>query len=176
MTTYAEVSAAASKIPRRHVVIHPNDWVEEWEKRPTVNVAIGLRALGSEQYQRAQAEAAKCTVADVPEGPDRVARFNDELVIWAVAFAACDPNDVGKPYFTLGSEHVRTRLRPYATRRIFEELEAVHVLETVTPHEPDDGVLAEVAARLTPERLAALPVARARAIRRFLSFALRLAG
>lgn len=121
----------------------------------------------------ASAEAAKEAVADGRTGDDAIRFYNEALMVWALGYACCDPNNATLPYWESGDESVRAALTPEAVAYLFGELELAHAAESPTRPEADDVDLADLAVLLmTPDDWAALSGPKLRRIRRWLRFAL----
>jgi hypothetical protein len=133
---------AASKVernlePEKTVILPPAAFADDYEKKPTEEVAIGLRRLSHMDLDSGQREAERIAVGfyDELRGYPRQIDIegieqlrNDELLIFAIARACTDPNDVSKLYFRGLEEEVRLALTNEAIRRLWDEL----VLFTLT--------------------------------------------
>lgn len=118
--------------PTTTVVLKPEAWSSGYAKRPSGEVALGLRLLSERELLTAHAEATK--EAEGRPQPDRTNRFENALVCWALAYALCDPNDARKPYFARGDEEVRDAFPPETLRHLWHELERLKIeLSPVRP-------------------------------------------
>lgn len=163
MTTARSLAKAPK--PEWVVVLPPSAWVATRPNRPTTEVAIGLRLLSHDEATTAQAQASAIAAEVVGEGS--IDRYNDELMLWAVGYAACQPNDASQPYFTLRESDVRLALTADGVRRLWDEL--VLAQTACSPLLPlaDDDDLADLCDRLIDaDLMAALPEAKAAHVRR----------
>lgn len=132
---------AISKLPRdpkpeRIVVLPPSAFADDWESRPRVEVAVGLRRLSQQDLGIARREAEREAVGFYEELRDspRKVNFevldelrNDALCIGAVGRAATDPNDTAIPYFLGQEDTAKAALTPEGARRLWDELVLLHV-------------------------------------------------
>jgi hypothetical protein len=145
--------------------LEPGDFAGTWSLRPTGDVMVGLRVYSESDCRTAEAEAAK---QETPEAANAV------LLGIAVARALCDPNDVNSPHptFPLAEDIVPIALTPNAIRRIFDEVERLHVEQSPAFPEATDEELMELAGALLPEQpfrgLVATDARRCRRYARFL--------
>src|SRR5579859_883072 len=103
--------ADPNRPPRKVVVVSPDAFADEWARKPTADVAIGLRLLSESDVQAARGEAAQQAVrwfADLEgECIDEDARtdpFNDGLIRHALARACTDPNNQSIAWFGEAAE------------------------------------------------------------------------
>lgn len=145
-------------------------WVDSRSDRPTSPVDIGIRLLSEEDTQIARSSAAKIAIELVPVGgeEDRIAAFNDALMRFAAERGTCSPKNVEDGFFPLGELEIRQRLTPEGVRRIWQEIEALHLACNPSLDEIDDEGLAHLFALLDRERLSALPRAESARVRRLL--------
>lgn len=159
--------------PARIVIVQPSAFDPTWERAPRTPIALGLRGVSSGDEAIARAEAERIA-RDELKHTDPVAfteAYNDTLMRWIVARAACDPNDASAPHplLTRAEDQVRFALTSTAVRWLFEEIEQLQIA-TGPLHEPaTDEELGELLALLaTPEALSRLAPNNARYCRRLL--------
>lgn len=165
--------ARAAQRPADHIVVlSPSAFCDTYQGRPASDVAVGLRRLSEREAMTCMAEARKEAAAGERRGEAAEERFSEALLCWTIGYAACDPNDVSKPYFARGDEEVRDALTPSGLRRLWDELEMLLAAESplLAPVSDDDLAIAAIA--LTPEALALLPSGKRLRVRRWLRFIL----
>jgi hypothetical protein len=159
--------------PARVAVLPPASFRTEWAKRPTDDVAIGIRLLSEQEKLTAQAEAFKTATQGGRTGEAASHRYLEEILVWAVAMAAVNPNDERRPWFADGNAEVKLALTPEAIRHLFDEMELAHVAASPTRAAATDEDLAQLAELLrSPDRLLDLHPAKALRVRKWLRFCL----
>lgn len=135
MATFAEKKAEQSK-PQDIVLLEPSAFRT---KPPKAKVAIGLRLLSQQEVMTAQAESWKEARQGEREGEAMIERFNEALLCWVVATAACDPNNAAKPYFEFADIEVRERLTTDAIRHLWDRFEMAQAAASpLTPPVSDE--------------------------------------
>jgi len=121
--------------PARIVVLQPSAFADTWPKKPTVEVAIGLRLLSQAEIDVARRNAEREAVGFYeelhgrprPADPETVGDvYNDAFCMNAVARATCDPNDMALPYWPYADDQVRQALTPEGARQIWDEIVILH--------------------------------------------------
>lgn len=158
--------------PSGVVVLRPVSWSASYKKRPTGDVAIGLRIPSEAELLTAHAQASEEAAQRDRVGEAYTFRFNEALVCWTLAAALCDPNDASKPFFDRADEEVREAFPDTTLQHLWSELERIRV-ETSPVRKPatDDEVQA-LASLLSDGALDALPEAESTRARRLLRFVL----
>src|SRR5574343_1746857 len=163
---FTEVRAAQR--PAEHVVVlHPSAFCDPYRDRPGSDVAIGLRRISEREAMTSMAEARKEAASAYRKGEAAEERLNEAILCWTIGYAACDPNDVSKPYFARGDEEVRDALTPYGLRRLWDELEMLLAADSPLLAPLGDDELALLAVSLTPQALALLPAGKQVRVRRW---------
>ncbi len=135
--------------PPRVVTIPPSAWASHRADRPAEPVQVGLRLISEEDTQYARGEAARIAaeyIQNAENEEERVAAFNDALIRVALGRALCQPHDVTQPYFLMGEDEIRVRLTSDGARRLYQELEALHVAESPAMPEIDEEGFAHLLA------------------------------
>lgn len=135
----------------RVVTLPPSAFIDGWSgseddpwERPTDIVEVGLRPVSQDALARARSDAAKTAWRRHPEDDDgdcRVDAFNDALVVSALAYAVCQPSDVTRPLWTAQELAIEAALTPEAQRRLWQELELLHIGSSpVMPEATDEEI------------------------------------
>lgn len=155
MVDFAELlkqgnAARGPRKPPRVFELPLGAWSDERSDKPLAPVAVGIRLLSEEDVQYARSEAAKVAVELIAVGDedDRIAAFNDALTRFAAERGMCSPESVEDPFFALGELEIRQRMTPEGVRRIWQEIEALHVGCNPSLTEIDDDGLAHLFAML----------------------------
>lgn len=169
----ATAGKGGSKTPQRHVTLPPSAFSDKWSGKPSGNVAVGLRIVGQAQVETARGEAAK-TAWELHDKPgDVVARevaYEDRLMAWIVAFAACDPNDRTVSKFT--PDGIVQELQPDGIRRLYDEFEAFAIEQSPLVAPATDHQIETLIAAIAAGAIDNLQRARAVRVRKLLSFIL----
>lgn len=163
-------SVVRERIPTRVIDISPNAFADEWAEKPSAPVKAGLRLLSEGDLHTARAQAADRAVRMHDDDEGRVAVYNDTLMAWAVASSLCHPTDTREPYLEAAFDNVFVAFTSEGIRRIWEEIEVMHLMRSPLIDEIDAAGIDELVASL-PTKLAALGPKEAR-VRRLLSFVL----
>jgi len=107
--------------------LQPDHFAENWDRRPTQPVEIGLRVPAESAIQTATIEAEKLAV-EAPEG-ERVQVYNGHLVAFVVARGMCSVHDVTQPHpvFELAEDIIPVAFKPGTVKRLFDEVERLMV-------------------------------------------------
>lgn len=129
MSSFAQILESRDFKPERHVVIERKSFADEWQGKPDVDFAIGLRKVSDADIQTARAEAAKFAIDMHDDREGQIEAFNDALMRWVVVRGTCDPNDVRMncPIFEGSEENVRNALTSRAIRFLWDEIEKFHL-------------------------------------------------
>jgi hypothetical protein len=131
VTTFSDLlkKSGGARKPPRVVKLGIEAFAQTIDER-IEGAIIGIRLISEEDVQQARAEAAQIAESLHP-GPtitdDKVAAFNDALMRLAVARSACAPDDITQPFFAMGELEVRHKLTSETVRRLWWELDALHV-------------------------------------------------
>lgn len=173
MTTFSALRESQD-VP--HVIrLEPNGWNDTYVDRPVEAVAIGIHSLSVDDITKARNEAAKWVVdnCDGLDTAEKIANIKIRMQCWAIASAACDPNNINRPYFRGGDDEVARVLRPEGMRIIYDAIEHLHITESVISPSADDEDVANLVAILSdPTTLNRLSELVQRRIRRVLRHAL----
>lgn len=145
-------------------------WADSRSDKPRSPVEIGIRLLSEEDVQIARAEAAKLAVQIVAVGTDddRIVAYNDALMRFAAERGTCSPTDAEMPHFVMGELEIRERMTPEGVRRLWQEIEALHLSSNPSQEEIDDEGVAHLFALIHRDSLSRLPKVDALRIRRLL--------
>jgi hypothetical protein len=159
-----------ARLPPRVIALPPSAWADHRDDKPREPVRIGIRLISEEDTQIARSEAAKVAVEIVPVGDedDRIAAYNDALMRFAAERGTCSPTNAEDPYFVMGEMEIRERLTPEGVRRLWHEIEGLHVASNPSVSEIDDEGLAELFALLHHGALDRLEKSDASRVRRLL--------
>lgn len=176
MTTFANARATNQRIPLRHVVLHLNAFVDDWQEKPEGGeIALGLRKVSDGDTQTARAEAAKFAIEMHDDREGQIESFNDGLMRWMVVRGTCDANDVTQnaPLFDGSEENVRNALTSKAIRYIWDEIERFHIeTSPLVPVASNEDMIAFAELVKRPELLDLLSAGAALRIRKLIGFCL----
>src|SRR5579871_1402375 len=128
-------TSAQARAPLRAVTLPPSAFADTWKGKPREPVRVGLRLVGEDVVEDAQALA----LEEARDGSGEPGDTAEERTIWLDAFnsavmrhvlahALCAPDDVSRAYFaTAPNDAIRVALRPATLRRLWEEYEALQV-------------------------------------------------
>lgn len=177
MPAFTAILAAAPRPAPRRVPLPRSAIADTWEgERPDSDFEVGIRTISEDEIERARAEAARRALELHPENQDgteaeilRSAAFRDGLIRNAVARAACDPDDVTRPFHPLPDDWARCALTPPAAQRLWDELERL-TIETspVEPPATDDDCARLAALLATGEAWRGIERGEATRLRRLL--------
>jgi hypothetical protein len=175
MAAFSEVKAAsAARAPIRVVVLKPDAFVATWENRPTTEVAIGIRCLSEPETLTAVHQARTVAEQNGRTGDAAIERYNEELMLWTVGFAACDPNDATAQWFELDGDAVKMFATPATIRHLFNELELAVVEASPIRRGANDGEISQLSKVLgDPAAFIGVPGPRATRIRQWLLICLQ---
>jgi hypothetical protein len=160
---------AAARAPRV-ISLGLGAWSDARADKPREPVSIGIRLLSEQDTQVVRSEAAKMAVELTPTGTEdeRVEAFNSALMCFAAEHGTCSPTDAEQPYFPMGALEIRERMTPEGVRRLWHEIEALHLASNPSLDEIDDEGLAHLFALLHRDAVSLLPKTDAARIRRLL--------
>lgn len=175
--TYSVVRAASNRNARHTVKLRPSAFADTWEAKPTESIEIGLRLIPEGEYANARSVAVKAAMELHPDLDERseiwLESYNQALIQWAVAHGTCKPDNVTEPFWEMAADVVPLALSSAGTLRLYEELEILAVTESPLSPEIDDVGLEQLASLFADRaRLAALPPATLRRLRRLLGHVL----
>jgi hypothetical protein len=161
-------------------IVRPEVFVATWEDRPRAEVAIGLRHVAFEDIRTARAQAGekasqahpKATPGDALRFPLWLEAFNDELMLWIVARAMCDANDVRKvwePFASAPEDMAKEYMTPGGVRFLYDRWDRMRTATDPVARELEDEEIETLPAKLA--RLGELTRASRLRVRRFLAFA-----
>ena len=117
--------------PAPHVVtLSPKAFAHSFSKRPTADVAVGIRAISESDLATAKVEATKSVDAwlgtDSRGKTSAIEVWNDTFLRILVYRGTCDPNNSAQPFELFGGddECVRLALTPESVKRLWDEVEA----------------------------------------------------
>jgi hypothetical protein len=145
-------SRLARQAPRR-VVLSPSAFADDYETRPTADVAVGLRVISEADVQSAKAQSSRKVFDELYLSRDdkridtekAIEAWNDHLVRFVVSRALCDVNDVTKGYFQFEDEAGRA-FTSATFGKLWDELDILTTSVDPTGHRITDLELAELAA------------------------------
>jgi hypothetical protein len=169
MSGFAEIEqqirdANASRVgvpAARTARLTAGDFAPTWDNAPGSDVIVGIRVYSEADARSAEQEAAK-------QETDQAAQ--DTLFAIAVARGICDPNNVkaAHPLFPFAEDTLQAALTPRAIKRLFDEIEKLHVDQSPMFPEATDEDLTELAgALIQPEPLGKLGAVKAARARRY---------
>jgi hypothetical protein len=154
-------TASQSTPAPRTVRLAQAEFSPTWEKYPASDVIVGIRVYSEADARTAEQEAAKQDTADAA---------HQVLFSIVVARSICDPNSVSSthPLFPFAEDTILSALTPRAIKRLFDEIEKLHVDQSPAFAEATDDDLVELAgAFIQPDALAKLNGAQAGRARRY---------
>lgn len=162
-------SRVLERVPPRIIEIPVNAWADDWADKPNEPLKAGLRLLSESDIHVARANAAEKATAAHKDSAGRIEAFNDLLMAWAVACALTDPNDTLRPYFESPHENVLLAFTSRGIRRIWEDLEVLHLEMSPLLDEAEDADVTALADMLAAGRVAELDEPKQARIRRLLT-------
>ena len=170
MADFAGMLKKGARAPSRIVSLPPNAWADSRSDKPREPVEIGIRLMSEEDVQVARSQAAKTALELVPVGTeeDRVSAFNDALMRNAAERATCSPKNAESPFFVMGELEIRERITPEGVRRLWQEIEALHLASNPSLSEIDDEGTAHLFALLHRDLLDRLDRSDSQRVRRLL--------
>jgi len=150
MSTFAEVLTSRSRIPEQHVILKRDAFAEDWQGKPEVDFALGLRRVSDADIQTARAEAAKYAIEMHDDQLGRIESFNDALMRWIIIRGTCDANDssLNAPIFEGSDENLRNALTSKAIRYLWDAVERFHIEHSPIVAEASDDEFLELIAYL----------------------------
>lgn len=109
--------------PARALLLEPWVFADEWDRKPSEPVCVGLRLMSESDKGKARAEAERIALEYHPNGGENLGdAYVSALIRQVAALAICDPNDVTKPseILPLAEEQVRFALTSRGAEHIFE--------------------------------------------------------
>jgi hypothetical protein len=164
-------SRVIERVPSRVIELQPNVFADEWPDKPSEPIKAGLRLLSEGDIHTARAQAADRATQLHEDQGGRVEAYNDALMAWAVASSLCHPTDTRESFLESAFENVFLAFTSEGIRRIWEEIEVMHLLRSPLIDEIDATGLESLVADLQAGKLATLGAKEAR-VRRLLSFVL----
>ena len=140
---------AAARVPRV-ISLGLGAWSDARSDKPREPVSIGIRLLSEQDTQVIRAAAAKLAVELTPNGTEdeRIEAYNSSLMCLAAEHGTCSPTDAEQPLFPMGALEIRERMTPEGVRRLWHEIEALHVAANPSLDEINDEGLAHLFALL----------------------------
>lgn len=158
---FSSIQKKTKLTPRlpRVITLPPSAWADHRSDKPREPVPIGIRLISEEDVQIARSTAAKIATELVPVGgeDDRIAAYNDALCRVAAARGTCAPHDAEQSFFAMGELEIRERMTSEGVRRIWQEIEALHISGNPSLAEIDDEGLAHLFALLDRNAIDELP-------------------
>jgi hypothetical protein len=139
-----------------------------YENKPVAKIVVGLRVPSETESRSIETEAAKAAALTDGDTEAKVEAYQAALFTYYVARGLCSPHDVTAPHplFELPEDMIPQALTPRAIKRIFDELERLHIEQSPLFPEATADDLLELSDRLaepdplaaagTPQRLRAL--------------------
>ena len=126
MSTLKQLTLSVRRPPEIRV-FSPKIFASSYEKRPTDDIAVGIKLLSDFDISCAKGNASKTAWAMVPNHnsiDERVDAYNDALMRRIVCACTTDPNDLSKPWFKQGILEVEIALTSDGVKAIFDAYEA----------------------------------------------------
>lgn len=152
----------------RVVELPPEAFADDWDRKPSQPMMVGLRLVSEGDVDRARSMALHKAIEMVPEPGDvRVDAFNDAVMRNVLARATCMPEDAREPFFPLPEADIEMALTDAAVKKLWIELDRLKVESSSYLGEADDDQLALLAGLLVePDAWAALPPIKQTRLRR----------
>jgi len=176
MTAFAEIKKE-TRAPLMTLVVPPSVFADEWDGKPTDDVALGLRLLSESDIQAARRIATDAAVRDyalngqIVDVEAYIDACNDGLVREAIARAICDPNDAKRehPLLPCAQDLVQFAFTTEGARFVWDELHRLTVAHSPLVVPITDEEIGVLTSLLTRGALDKLPRVRATPLRKLLS-------
>jgi hypothetical protein len=167
MTTFSKLNDCA-RPAARVVELLPSCFADDWDKKPSEAMRVGLRLVGEGDIERARAAAYQKAMEMIPEpSQDRVDQFNDSIMRGIIARATCMPEDAREPFFPMPEDDVQAALTDDAVKLLWHEYDVLKLESCGYLREATDDELTELAAMLLSEEAwGALTVEKSKRLRR----------
>lgn len=182
MSNFTLAQGKAPPKPAHVIVLSPTDFADDWHRRPSAEVAVGLRRVCDRDRQVAEAEATKYVrevyvrEGKVIDQDVAVTEWNNIFMRWIVATATCDPNDVTRPYFEAAQDIIGSALTPEAILKLWNEYHRfVRRTDAGAPKATDED-LARLGRLIKAGRVSALKDGIQSEVRRLLAWSLSQLG
>jgi hypothetical protein len=165
--------------PPRVVRLPPSGFADRPDK-PEEPIEIGIRRVAEADTMQARAvavqKAARMHGGEVLDQNDIwLETYNQALMHWLIAMAACQPGDVNAPMWEMAEDMVPRILSTGGTLRLFEEIESLMIDDSPLSPEIDSAGEGRLVAALADQRLTAgLSDRRGAYVRRLLARALEV--
>lgn len=164
--------------PAAHVVtLPPSAFASTFAKRPTSDVAVGIRCISERDVLTAKLEATRAIVEQLGEDgrmapAERIEIWNDSFLRILVHRATCEPNDNSLPLelFGIDDQTVRDALTPEAMKRLWDEVEAFMISGSPVWAEATDDDLDALGVTLSAGEVSKLLPDRQARVRRLAGF------
>lgn len=168
MTSFADLRDQVPRPAPRVVELPPEAFADDWDRKPSEAMRVGLRLVSEGDVDRARSMALRKAIEVVPEpGDDRVDAFNDCLMRNVLARATCMPDDARESFFPLPEADIEMALTEAAVKKLWIELDALKVESSAYLGEADDDQLALLASLLVDaEPWKLLPASKQKRLRR----------
>lgn len=174
MSTFAEGSSKTRAAPRT-ITLAPDQFADEYSNRPVAPVVFGLRVPSEADAQAARNEATKLA-AQIDDHESSTETFNDTLMAICVARGICSVHDVTQPhpFLELADDMVPLALKSRTIRRIYDEIERLHVEQSPLYPEADASDLEALRGLIDAGGIEKLGAVEQGYVRRHLRFCLDL--
>jgi hypothetical protein len=144
-----ELIQRRQKQATKTIELFPSDFADEWEEKPETKITIGLRLVPETEMHKARANASQKAVKSSTDREIQVDIYNDLLMAWAVAEGTCQAADTTQPWMRGAVDVIPRALTSRAIRRVYDELEKLHIESSPLHHEASNDELLKLAARLS---------------------------
>lgn len=151
MSTYSTLSREP-RTALKVVELIPSMFADDWRKKPTETMQCGLRLVSEGDIERIRAKAVKDASEFIVEaGEDRIAAFNDAIMVGLVARCTCMPNNAQEPFFEMPEDDVPNALTPEAIRFLCNEYDLLKIEACNYLREAEENDLIDLSALLLDE-------------------------
>ncbi len=139
-----------AKPPARTFDLLPEHFAGSYEGKPVTKITVGLRVPSESESRSIEAEATKSAAGTDGDTEAKLEAYHRALFTFYVARGLCSSHDVTAPHplFELPEDMLPLALTPRAIKRLFDELERLHVEQSPLFPEATDDDLAELIDRL----------------------------
>jgi hypothetical protein len=153
----------------------PEHFGAAYEGKPVSKITVGLRVPSESEVRGIESAATKEAAQADGDFDQKLEAYNRALFTFYVARGLCNPHDVTAPHplFELPEDMIPLALTPRSIRRLFDEIELLHVEQSPIFLEATPEEVSELADRLAePEAFDAVPRPQRLRALRYLRFVL----
>lgn len=136
--------------PARTFELLPEHFAASYERKPVAKITIGLRVPSESESRSIETEATKTAAQADGDMEEKLEVYHRSLFTFYAARGICNPHDVTAPHplFEMPEDMLPLALTPRAIKRLFDEIERLHVDQSPLFPEATPVEVSELADRL----------------------------